>query len=118
MTPKPFVTDRYVRLCLGPEFKNPDQRSRAISGRNGSAGMKQKLADLATKQERAHDTKGAADYTLEELDAVTNIEILRDVAKYQYLRAEHWRGMWQDLQTKQPKQSKEKQPKQPKEGGQ
>jgi hypothetical protein len=56
-------------------------------------------------------------HTLEELDTVTNIEILRDVAKYQYLRAEHWKGMWQDLQSKQPKQPKEKQPK-PKEGGQ
>ena len=86
---KGFVTDRYVRKCLPEKYKNPEQIDRAKTGEPVPWYMKQKLVE---KMERAHDQKGIADYTLDQIDSVTNVEIAKEGWKYQLSRALYFKG--------------------------
>jgi hypothetical protein len=86
------VTDRYVRECLPEKYKDPDQIVRAKTRGSGSAGTKQILAEK-TKRERAEDSKGAANYKIEEIDGVTNIEIVKDIARYHFKRVDYYKSL-------------------------
>ena len=99
---KGFVTDRYIRKCLPERYKDPEQLARAESGGTSSADTKETEEEITKQMQdikaRAEDPKGPSDYQFEELADVTNVEILRDIAKYHYKRAQYFEDRCKGLE--------------------
>jgi len=97
---KGFASDRYIRKVLPAEYKDIEQRERAISGGTSSAATSSKVASSQEKYEEhqrllqdkialGHAEKGITDYTIEDLDTIQEAAILREIARHHMQKASY-----------------------------
>lgn len=97
---KGFASDRYIQKILPAEYKDIEQRQRAISGRTSSAkenaNTEQKFQEMekliAEKRALNESEKGITDYTIEDLDRIEEPVILRQIAIYHMQRVQWLEG--------------------------